>query len=358
MNTAINRSQVGILTNKSGGAVAQGDVVIIDSSTAASFTTTTTGAFVNGLIGVVMEPDGIANDAAGMVAFGGYVPKVNLSGSASLGDLFKTHTVAKQAVRHAAPLVAGDFGIVLGTGTTPAAWLFGKVDQGGGTGGAPSSAKYVTTEADGTLSAEVIISGLAGSADIDGIGGGGFAHEFNSGASPLTWSAAVDTENVNSTVKGHLYIQDNGASETLGTLSYSPAGAFDLRCKMSLGSELGTSASLPACGLVVGDSAMNNRGMILFYFSGTNDRFQVDAYTFASSTYTQRGASNLGMGSTVYLRITRDGSNNLSFYWSSDGILWNLIATQALTFTAAKAGLRLAPASIVTNVAVDWIRGS
>jgi hypothetical protein len=134
MNTAINRSQVGLLTNKSGGSVAQGDVVIVDSANASAFTTTTTGAFIDGMIGVVMEPNGIASDAQGMVAFGGWVPKINLSGSASLGDVFKTHTAAKQAVRHNPPLVAGDFGIVLGTGTTPAAWLFNLINQGGAVG--------------------------------------------------------------------------------------------------------------------------------------------------------------------------------------------------------------------------------
>lgn len=124
-NTALQRLTQAILTNKSGGSVAQGDVVIIDSSTASAFTTTTTGGFSNGVIGVVLEPNGIANDASGMVAFSGPVPKVNLSGSASLADLFKTHTVAKQAVRHAAGIQAGDFGIVLGTGSAPPALLWG-----------------------------------------------------------------------------------------------------------------------------------------------------------------------------------------------------------------------------------------
>src|SRR5712692_10500245 len=109
-NTALNRTGVLLLTNKSGGAVVQGDVVIVDSSNAASFTTTTTVGYVSGSIGVVIEPNGIANNASGLVAFAGYVSIVNLSASASLGDLFKTHSVAKQAVRHAAPQVAGDFG--------------------------------------------------------------------------------------------------------------------------------------------------------------------------------------------------------------------------------------------------------
>lgn len=124
-NTALQRITQSLLTNKSGGALAQGDVVIISTGTAAAFTTTTTSGYVNGAIGVIVEPNGIANDAIGMVAFSGPVPKINLSGSASLGDLFKTHTVAGQAVRHAAGIQAGDFGIVTATGTSPTAILWG-----------------------------------------------------------------------------------------------------------------------------------------------------------------------------------------------------------------------------------------
>jgi hypothetical protein len=124
-NTALNRTGVVFLTNKSGGSVAQGDTVIMDTTADASFTTTTTGALSTKLVGVVVEQNGIANNAVGAVAFSGYVPKTNLSASASRGDFLKTHTAAKQAVPHASPQVEGDFAEVLGTGTTPAAWLFG-----------------------------------------------------------------------------------------------------------------------------------------------------------------------------------------------------------------------------------------
>jgi hypothetical protein len=344
-----------LLTNKSGGSVAQGDVVIVDTANATAFTTTTTGAYVSGRIGVVLDPNGIANNAVGLIAFSGYVPVINLSGTGSIGDLVGTHTVAKQGARHASPQVAGDFAQVLGTSATPAALLFGTTQLGGGTG-ASTSNKYVTTAAATDLSAEVSIPGLAGAADIAGAGGAGVANEFDSGASPLSWSAAVDTENVNSTVKSHLYVQDNGAAETLGTYSWSPAGAFDIRCKLSLGGEVGTSASVITAGLIVGDSAMNNRGLVGIHYSGSADQWQIQAYTYASSTYTQRGATNVIATNFVYLRIVRDGSNNLSFYYSLDGITWLLVATQALTFTAAKAGIRLNPSSLTVNIAVDWIR--
>lgn len=145
-NTALNRSGVLLMTNKSGGAVAQGDVVIVDVTTAASFTTTTTSAYSSGPVGVVLEPNGIANNGVGLVAITGYVPKVALSGAASLGDLFKTHTVAKQAVRHAAPEVEGDFGAVLGTGTTPAAVLWGNPNQAAAGGGYTEGARVYDSD--------------------------------------------------------------------------------------------------------------------------------------------------------------------------------------------------------------------
>jgi hypothetical protein len=227
---------------------------------------------------------------------------------------------------------------------------------GGGGGGAPTASEYITSAADGTLSNEVVIPGLAGHADRAGIGGAGVAYEFDSGASPLTWSTAVDSEDVDTTVPSHLYIVDNGASETLGTFAYAPAGAFDLRCKISMGMDAivnGAGASL-----IVGDSAMNNRCRLSLALdtSLTPDAPVINAHTYASSTYTQRGASVQAGGNNAYLRITRDGSNNNSFYWSADGITWVFIATQALTYTAAKAGISLILGSQNVRVAVDWIR--
>lgn len=155
-NTALQRITQAVLTNKSGGAVAKGDCVIIDTANAAAFTTTTTSPFLNGIIGVVIEPNGIANNAAGMIQFAGPCGQINLSGSASVGDLFKTHTVAKQAVRHAPGILAGDFGICTGTGTTPACILWGlpagATGAGSGDFSGPGSsvAGHVVTFADTT----------------------------------------------------------------------------------------------------------------------------------------------------------------------------------------------------------------
>lgn len=133
MLTSLARSSVLPLTNKSGSAVGQGDVIIIDTANASAFKTTTTAGDVTSVTGVVLEPNGIANNATGMVAIMGYVPKITLSGAGSIGDFVKTHTVAGQGVRHAAPRAAGDFAQVLGTSSTPEAILFGPTPTLSGT---------------------------------------------------------------------------------------------------------------------------------------------------------------------------------------------------------------------------------
>lgn len=132
-NTALNRSVVALLTNKSGGNLSYGDVVVIDTSTASSFTTTTTSGYTSGTVGVILEPNGIASNATGLVAIQGWVPKVNLNTAATVGQMIKTHTVAGQATPHSAPRVSGDFGQALSASATPPALLYGSVVPATGT---------------------------------------------------------------------------------------------------------------------------------------------------------------------------------------------------------------------------------
>lgn len=120
------RQTVLVLTNKSGGSLTEGAVVRVDTGTAASFTTTTTSGYAAGLIGVIIDAS-IANNASGKVCVAGYVSKVTLASSASLGDFVKTHTVAGQGTPGV--LGTGSFAQVLGTGTSPAAWLVGGMPQ-------------------------------------------------------------------------------------------------------------------------------------------------------------------------------------------------------------------------------------
>lgn len=158
-NTALNRTTAALLTNKSGGSVSYGDVVILDNTNAKGFTTTTTGALSTRGIGVVLEPSGIANNASGMVALGGWVPRVNLNTSATIGQLLKTHTVAGQATPHDSPQVEGDFGIALQASSSPEAILFGSAN-----GPLTSGASAVTGPGSSTDEAIVRWDGTTGTA--------------------------------------------------------------------------------------------------------------------------------------------------------------------------------------------------
>lgn len=154
------------LVNKSGGSVAANDVVILDTANAGAFTTTTTGAYSAGSIGVVLET--IASNATGRVCTAGYVPGIALNASATLGYFVKTHTVAKQGTSVSA-IATGVFAQVLGTGTAPAAWLYG---------GFPSQGAGLSDEYIQDLVAAMAVAGT------------NMTITYNDGAGTLTFDAA------------------------------------------------------------------------------------------------------------------------------------------------------------------------
>lgn len=124
MGNSLNKSQVLNLRNKSGVAVNQGDSVIFDNTTQESFTVTGSAALANTLIGVVLDQAGIANNGNGLICFEGYVPKVNLTSFGSIRDSIGLSSTSKTAVPHTL-IQPGDFGQILGTGTSPSAYIWG-----------------------------------------------------------------------------------------------------------------------------------------------------------------------------------------------------------------------------------------
>jgi hypothetical protein len=156
MPSTRGRQVVVPLTNKSGGSVAAGDVVIVDTGNDAAFTTTTSARSETSL-GVVQET--IANNGTGRVLIAGYAALVNVPASVTRGHYIETHTVAKQAVGNSTRR-SGSFGQFLTGGTTPTALLWGKTDTAGGSG-APTDGEYVTYAANGSLSAERVVTAPA-----------------------------------------------------------------------------------------------------------------------------------------------------------------------------------------------------
>jgi hypothetical protein len=245
------------LTNKSGGAVALGDVVICDSTTASSFTTTTTGALTTDSIGVALET--IADNATGRVCTGGYVEQVNLDGAASLGDTIGTDTVAKQATPHAA-IAVGDFGQVLATGTSPAAWLWGGIGlPSAGSGDTFTQAQYVVMTADADLTAERVLTAGVGLTLTDGGAGNAAtlafgdigARVYNDTAITITTATATaltfnqeryDTDTIHSTVAdtSRLTCKTAGKYFINGQISFdgSVTGLRDVRLDLNGASQI------------------------------------------------------------------------------------------------------------------------
>jgi len=149
-NTALNRTTQALLTNKSGGNLVYGDVVVLDNTNASGFTTTTSAGLSTRGIGVILEPSGIVNNASGMVAIGGWVPQVNLNTASTVGQFIRTHTVAGQGTPHSSPQLEGDFAVALTASATPPAMLFGVAN-------APIGAGNVT--AAGTLTSGSLVIG-------------------------------------------------------------------------------------------------------------------------------------------------------------------------------------------------------
>ena len=96
------------LTNKSGGQVIAGDLVVVDTTTDESFTTTTT-ASSTGVLGVALET--IADDAVGKIAISG-VHEVNIGSAATRGQFIQTSTTVKEAQVSTDP-AEGSIGMVV-----------------------------------------------------------------------------------------------------------------------------------------------------------------------------------------------------------------------------------------------------
>lgn len=120
------------LTNKSGGTVNRGDVVVVDETTNESFTTSTT-LDAETTLGIVQET--ISNNAAGIVALVGYVDLTNTADiSWSRGD-YVFHGSNAKIVHGSNTRAAGAFGQFLKSGSNSSALIWGVGDQAAGAGG-------------------------------------------------------------------------------------------------------------------------------------------------------------------------------------------------------------------------------
>ena len=149
------RQVVEVLTNKSGGGVIAGDVVVIDTTNNDAFTTDTAGAFT-GMVGIAQ--DTIASNAQGRVLTAGYAALVNVNASVTRGHFGKTYTVAKQATDAGASRIVGVFCQFLTGGTTPDAHIFGITDGSTGGAGSPGTPALTLSTTNSTGSAATLVA--------------------------------------------------------------------------------------------------------------------------------------------------------------------------------------------------------
>jgi len=100
------------MTNKSGGTLNEGDVVIIDPSNDKSVKTTTTAGYELGVwvIRYYVSSSGIAE-----VIFFGYIPKILTTAASGTGrgQFLKTSTTAKKAQLSGTSGSSGDFAVAI-----------------------------------------------------------------------------------------------------------------------------------------------------------------------------------------------------------------------------------------------------
>lgn len=127
MGNPFGRNVVLALTNQSGGSVAAGDFVYLDTAHNDSFTTGTTSAY-SGAIGVAQQAIGSGN--VGLVLIQGYASLVNVNASVTRGHYGYGYTVAKQATDAGTSRITGTCMQFLTGGTTPDAVVW-QPDLGG-----------------------------------------------------------------------------------------------------------------------------------------------------------------------------------------------------------------------------------
>ncbi len=116
--SAVNAGAMMLLTNKSGGDLVTGDVVVLDVSNASAVVATTTAGDLRSVFVVPQNVTGsntaanktIANNEAGWFwCAGAYVPAAGVSAAVSIGEYLKTSSTAKKLV---------GTGVVQGASTT------------------------------------------------------------------------------------------------------------------------------------------------------------------------------------------------------------------------------------------------
>lgn len=354
MGNPFGRNTVIALTNKSGGAVAAGDFVYIDTANNTSFTTGTTGAYTKG-IGIAQQT--IASNAVGLVMIEGYASLVNVNASVTRGNFLKSHTVVKQGTDAGSSRIAGTCGMFLSSGTTPDAIIW-QPDLGAASGELVASSVIWTTAGQVAIATGSTAASAVGRPElIDNSSSGGSDVTFTSPTSDnaaLTLSSqagyAQKIISTEVTTRRHAYV-----SSAIGT------GDFDLRCRLTdiTITIPHTTTSTPFGAFFVADSSLTTGTRLSVQVPGPSTTADQPKYALAVVGTAGSGQNNFGVKLPIILRIKRVGTT-VTFYCSTtEGINWTLLSTVTSSLNIGRIGVILNGGSTGTQTSemlVHWIR--
>lgn len=309
------------LTNRSGGALNDGDVVIVDIANDESFTTTVVAGSLL-VMGVVQED--IANLAAGRVLVEGYAAVVEVNDATARGDFLKTSTVATRATSQAtmdAGVFAKALSSTVGAGQVSAE-LFG-VDSGAGGGGGGATIH---------TSAYAAPPGAPAAGDL-WLPSDSFYLLRYTGAAWVPWGPIFPHTMPDNTA--FAWINQGAASvdATKGGIYLLAPALAGTNLKIRKKAAPGTPYTITACFLPQLYAVNYQQAGLLFRESGSGKLATV-AMTYSSgwklpvekfTNPTTYSANYLTVDSldptTIWLRIADDGVNRICS-WSMDGQFW------------------------------------
>lgn len=229
--------------------------------------------------------------------------------------------------------------------------VLGPLGTGGGTGGNVS-----------TLPSGNITIGSLALADRPPTSPGTYDEEFEGTADTLptnwAWTSTPGTWFLNSRWPSLLTVElADGVNYILTRTSFTAAATFGLWAKVHVGPFTG--ADTASLRLYVSNSGgTEKRGV---NFRGTAARASgVRGLRIIASAESVWGTELTGLvanGGSLYIGMTRDGSNNFTGWYSMDGIAWDVLAAaQAHTITIDRFSLGFQMASAQSLVGIDWVR--
>lgn len=194
---------------------------------------------------------------------------------------------------------------------------------------------------------------------------GTYDEEFEGTADTLpsnwSWAAAPsgsDSWTLNSRWPSLLFVEGTGnTTYTVTRTSFTAASTFGVWAKLHVGPYIAADSS--GIRFYIFNSALTDgRGMD---WRATGSRAAgvrgLRTITSSETVWGTELATLVAGGGTMYVGMTRDGSNNWLGWASRDGIAWDLIAgSQSHTFTVDRFRFAIRTTTGPTTSGVDWVR--